>query len=94
MSRYYVYYPRNFANEYEIYSACTSAGREKAEAFVKAYSNDINKDFHRITRDQARRMAGRYGFVSLDDGLVYNFSGDCLTKLRDFCACGRDVCPI
>lgn len=55
MKKYYIYYPRNFANEYTVFSV----NPEDADAFAKfdaAATNDNNRDIQRITRREAEKF--------------------------------------
>ena len=51
---YGIYYPRNFANEYTVYSVAPE--RRKAwEEFCEKVKNDPNRDAHRISRKEAEQ---------------------------------------
>lgn len=55
-SSYYAVYPRNFANEYDLYKV--SAGeKNKFTEWSEDYINDPNADVVRITAKEARKMS-------------------------------------
>lgn len=47
MNHYYIFYPRNFSNEYKLYSV---------EAGSKAEQELIEKGFYRTTRKEAEKL--------------------------------------
>lgn len=66
MKTYYIYYPRNFANEYTIFSV----DEKDLEAFTEwqdKVTNDPNRDIQRISYKDAQKKATPTQF---DDGIT------------------------
>lgn len=54
MKKYYIYYPRNFANEYTVFSVKPEDATEFAK-FEDDAKNDNNCDIQRLTRAEAEK---------------------------------------
>lgn len=52
---YYIYYPRNFANEYDIFYVETPAEKEEVKHWIDN-TNFSKSDVHRITRKEAEKQ--------------------------------------
>ncbi len=73
MRKYYIYYPRNFENEYTVFGAATAAGMQLAERMrteVECSWDFVWRRFRRISASEARRLCGRGensgGYIDLD----------------------------
>lgn len=72
MKRYYIKYPRNFANEYSLYSADVGSKEEQKL---------ISLGFERITRKRAQELCRIEKWRRKTD---YNFSGYAPTEIIPF----------
>lgn len=54
MKKYYIYYPRNFANEFTVEIVKPEHEKEFAE-FAERVENDINADLRRVDYRTAQR---------------------------------------
>jgi hypothetical protein len=59
MKRYYIDYPRNFANEYAIYSVETEDEHKAITRRLERSNRNPDSDVHRITRADAYRLTAR-----------------------------------
>ena len=56
MKKYYIDYPRNFSNEYAIYSVETPEEKSTIDHMIDRANDDPNRDIHQITRKEAERL--------------------------------------
>jgi hypothetical protein len=59
MKKYYIEYPRNFANEYAIYSVETKEEQAAIARKLDRSNRDPDSDVHRIARRDAYRLTAR-----------------------------------
>ena len=57
MKKYFIHYPRNFANEFTVYSVKPEEERQ-AEEFIEKANNDPDRSAYWLTRREVKRKVG------------------------------------
>ena len=80
MKKYYIVYPRNFANEFTLFfvNVGDKDDTELLNELLERNTNDPNYDCHRITRKEAERKASQdrkrgvyYGCSAFDENVIH-----------------------
>lgn len=74
MKKYYIVYPRNFADEFTLFfvNVGDKDDTELLNGLLERNSYDPNYDCHRITRKEADRKRGvYYGCSAFDENVIH-----------------------